>query len=451
MLGWSHEHDGPGGVRGRGPRPRRRARSRRRSRAGRASSRRAEARAGPPVGGPSPRHRRHRASRPPADRPCWPTSRWAATAPQLVAAFTPEPFALALGISPSAGAQLIADALDLRHRLPILWKRVRRLEVPAWQARRVARQTHRLPLAGARWVDEQLAERSSCGLRDRRPPRRPRHRHLRPRRPREDSRTTRQADWDVILDPPGPNRLRRHLTPGSPRRHPDLEDVLRPCLRGRPPAVPGRRHRSARGPRRSRPSASSPASPRRPAHAKVKVYARVEAARPRGRRDGGSALAAGEIEKLGAATLTKIRDWVGHHQVVIQPVLNMQRARRRRLARPTRLDARPRRSSATATASSPAAPSTPGPATSTTPSPTNPTAHPAKPDPTTLPALCRRHHRAKTPESGGTPARPTATTSGTGRTASSCSPRPEVRRCRLGARAGASFCSNGRCMTVTWA
>src|SRR5918995_2079228 len=36
----------------------------------------------------------------------------------LVAAFTPEPFALALGMSPGAGAQLIADALDLRHRLP---------------------------------------------------------------------------------------------------------------------------------------------------------------------------------------------------------------------------------------------------------------------------------------------------------------------------------------------
>src|SRR4029079_7544079 len=59
-----------------------------------------------------------------------------------VAAFTPEPFALALGRSPSARAQLIADALDLRHRLPLLWKRLSLLEVPAWQARRVARQTH---------------------------------------------------------------------------------------------------------------------------------------------------------------------------------------------------------------------------------------------------------------------------------------------------------------------
>ena len=62
-------------------------------------------------------------------------------------------------MSPSAGAQLIADALDLRHRLPLLWKRVSRFEVPAWQARRVARQTHRLPKAAAIWVDEQLADR----------------------------------------------------------------------------------------------------------------------------------------------------------------------------------------------------------------------------------------------------------------------------------------------------
>src|ERR687897_1842814 len=77
-----------------------------------------------------------------------------------VAAFTPEPFALALGMSPGAGAQLIGDALDLRHRLPLLWKRVRRLEVPTWQARRVAQQTHRLPVVGARWVDERLAART---------------------------------------------------------------------------------------------------------------------------------------------------------------------------------------------------------------------------------------------------------------------------------------------------
>ena len=45
----------------------------------------------------------------------------------------------------------------------MLWKRLSRLEVPAWQARRVARQTHRLPKAAAIWVDEHLADRSTCG------------------------------------------------------------------------------------------------------------------------------------------------------------------------------------------------------------------------------------------------------------------------------------------------
>jgi hypothetical protein len=80
-----------------------------------------------------------------------------------VAAFTPEELAAALGMTPGAGAQLIADAQDLRHRLPLLWKRVKRLEVPAWQARRVARQTHPLPLAGARWVDTRLAARGCWG------------------------------------------------------------------------------------------------------------------------------------------------------------------------------------------------------------------------------------------------------------------------------------------------
>ena len=96
---------------------------------------------------PAPRHRRHRRGDPggPALDVLLADESLGGDGTPMVAAFTPEPFALALGISPSAGAQLIADALDLRHRLPLLWKRVERLEVPAWQARRVARQTHRLP------------------------------------------------------------------------------------------------------------------------------------------------------------------------------------------------------------------------------------------------------------------------------------------------------------------
>lgn len=37
-----------------------------------------------------------------------------------VAAFTPEPVGVAMGCSPAAAATLIADTLDLHHRLPLL-------------------------------------------------------------------------------------------------------------------------------------------------------------------------------------------------------------------------------------------------------------------------------------------------------------------------------------------
>ena len=80
-----------------------------------------------------------------------------------VAAFAPESLAVALGVSPGSARSLMADVLDLRHRHPKLWKRVRRLQVPAWQARRVAQQTRRLSREGAGWVDDQLAGRIGCG------------------------------------------------------------------------------------------------------------------------------------------------------------------------------------------------------------------------------------------------------------------------------------------------
>ena len=63
-----------------------------------------------------------------------------------VAAFTPEAFAAAIGMSPAAGASLIGDALDLRHRVPLFWKRVVRLQVPAWQA--LCRRHHRAKTLG---------------------------------------------------------------------------------------------------------------------------------------------------------------------------------------------------------------------------------------------------------------------------------------------------------------
>ena len=52
------------------------------------------------------------------------------------------------GIGMWAARLLIADALDLRYRLPRLWERVRTGGVRAWQARKVAEATR--PCRGRR-------------------------------------------------------------------------------------------------------------------------------------------------------------------------------------------------------------------------------------------------------------------------------------------------------------
>ena len=76
-----------------------------------------------------------------------------------MAPFTAEPLGAALGVSTQSAMSLMADALDLRHRLPRLWTLVESLAVAPWKTRRVAADTRSLPLEGARWVDEQLAAR----------------------------------------------------------------------------------------------------------------------------------------------------------------------------------------------------------------------------------------------------------------------------------------------------
>ena len=60
-----------------------------------------------------------------------------------------------LGRSHHAAATLIADALDLRHRLPLLWAAVQAGRVRVWQARHVAARTRAtgLTLPQARQVD----------------------------------------------------------------------------------------------------------------------------------------------------------------------------------------------------------------------------------------------------------------------------------------------------------
>ena len=64
-----------------------------------------------------------------------------------------------MGVSTQSAMALMADALDLRHRLPRLWAQVEDLAVAPWKTRRVADDTRSLPYEAARWVDEELAAR----------------------------------------------------------------------------------------------------------------------------------------------------------------------------------------------------------------------------------------------------------------------------------------------------
>ena len=75
-----------------------------------------------------------------------------------VAEFAPAEFGARLGLSSYAGASLIADALDLAHRLPQVLARVQALEVKASYARHVARKTRDLPAEQALYVDGRVAE-----------------------------------------------------------------------------------------------------------------------------------------------------------------------------------------------------------------------------------------------------------------------------------------------------
>ena len=75
----------------------------------------------------------------------------------LVTEFCSAHFGARLQMTPYAARQLIADALDLRHRLP-LWRRVQALEVKVSYARYVAKKTRALGADHAALVDDRVVE-----------------------------------------------------------------------------------------------------------------------------------------------------------------------------------------------------------------------------------------------------------------------------------------------------
>ena len=76
-----------------------------------------------------------------------------------IAEFAPAELAVSLQVHPLGARSLIADALDLRHRLPSLWTLVTEdLSLPDWVARKIARATRELTGVQVAEVDRQLAD-----------------------------------------------------------------------------------------------------------------------------------------------------------------------------------------------------------------------------------------------------------------------------------------------------
>jgi hypothetical protein len=75
----------------------------------------------------------------------------------LLGDFAPAELGCALRMSDGSACRLIADALDLRHRLRLIWRAAQAGQVPAHQGRHIAYTTRHLSAAQAALVDERIA------------------------------------------------------------------------------------------------------------------------------------------------------------------------------------------------------------------------------------------------------------------------------------------------------
>ena len=74
-----------------------------------------------------------------------------------VAEYAVAEFAAAVGLATEAGKWFLGECLELRYRLPRHWDMLTSGQVPAWKARRVARETLRLSPEAAGFVDQNVA------------------------------------------------------------------------------------------------------------------------------------------------------------------------------------------------------------------------------------------------------------------------------------------------------
>ena len=253
-----------------------------------------------------------------------------------VAAFAAEELGAAMGVSTQAAMSLMADALDLRHRLPQLWAEVEAGTVAPYKTRRVAADTRSLPFEGARWVDEELAARvNGFGL--------PTIQRLvalaAARYAPEEQAEKEKADrsgWHVTVSHPRPGEFAGTSWLDASGDSADLtafhrlvSEVAKELGRlGDTDDFETRKARALgiiagrqpmRDPTDGLPDA--PTLPRRPVQ--TTLYVHVSLADLAAHAAGDPAV--GEVEQLGPATLDLITCWLGDSRARILPVLDLER------------------------------------------------------------------------------------------------------------------------------
>ena len=252
-----------------------------------------------------------------------------------VAPFAAEQFAAALRVSTMAGQQLMADALNLQHRLPRHWARVEALDVAPWRARRVAQATASLSKEAAAHVDRQLADRvDSCGV-------------VTIDRAVAEARAAFEPDTVADAERKGRKSWGVRLTHGAAAgdwagtswleatgdtldltRFHDLVCATAERLReeGDEDDLEIRKAKALgiitdRATGMTTDRASDRASDRAttPAPARTRLYLHI------GVDNLADAGALGRVERLGPATLARIRDWLAGSQATILPVLDLGR------------------------------------------------------------------------------------------------------------------------------
>ena len=220
---------------------------------------------------------------------------------------------------------LMADALDLVHRLPHTWRRAQTFDIPIWRARRVAQKTHALTVKAAAHVDRVLAPRLptlGVTLLDRTVAQAIADPHARGAR---HPRGTAAADLGRGPAPPEPDRVRRHQRAPRHRGHDDPHPPLRPDLRHRRRPQDRTATQTPRRPQGQRRSGQLAGTP------KTKLYLHLDAGAPVGPGREARPRHRSPRSRTGSATPgspSNPSSTTGPHRPGRRP-------------RPTRLDARP--------------------------------------------------------------------------------------------------------------